>query len=242
MKSIEERKEVALVINHHQLNLSGVLNIIKPDVWGDDMPIVRLGDAVGFVDRSGSVYDSVESAFVGFHEGCKCVATHSRMATLNKMATFLVLVALNRSPTQIAQLIFHGDMVLFETFSDSMEDRRLVDHVQGDRIDGYEPLELTQDGKAGLRMCLQSPMVDLPFDKEAAYQAVFPDLIAIELESKAEAETKRAAAIKRTQEFGLRMGLLYRDEEARIRLTKSDRELSPIDRTKRWARKAGISN
>lgn len=241
MKKIEERQEVAIILDYHQMRLNAPAGLIRADIWGDNMPIVRLGSEIGFVDPHGRVHESVEAAFVAAHDRCKCLATASIGDAINKIALFSVLIAMKAPPSKIAEMMFHGEMFVLEMFSDMMEGRGLVEHGDRDLVEGYRPLELTQEGEAGLRMCLQSPMVDLPFDKETSYQAVFPDLLAIELAPDPEFEANQATAIKRTQEFGLRMGLLHRDDAGRICFTKSDREMSPVDRTMRWAKKVGIS-
>lgn len=165
MKAIEDRIQLELVINHPHQNRAGVFDQGLPVSWGDNFPVVRLGSEVGFVDTFGAVHESIEEAFVTNHHGCLCLKNpSSTKVAINRMALFLALVALEAPPSKIGELMFQGDMFMFETFSDMMERRKLVEHLQGDPVEGYEPLGLTNEGKAGLRMCLESEMVDLPFD------------------------------------------------------------------------------
>lgn len=163
MKKIEERKEIAL-------NISQGLLVEAHDwearntpilIWGDEFPIVRLGSEVGFVDEEGDVFPSIEAAFVS-RGGCNCLATTSIKQAVNRIAEFLALIAMGAKPSEIAKLIFHGEIFMFETFSDSMEQRGLVKHTDGDPVEGYQPLDLTFQGERGLRMCLGSDMVELP--------------------------------------------------------------------------------
>ncbi len=193
MKKIEERPEIELHISSAATGraYTGVSHQVA--AWGDDMPIVRLGSEVAYVNRHGWVFESVEAAFVAAssNDGCRCVGTQSAqnyVQALNKIAQFLALVALGRSPTEIASLIFHGEMFIFETFNSSMEDRGLVEHVPGEMVDGYHPLDLTEEGEAGLRMCLQSELVDMPFERPANIEDVLEPL---QIASESEDEVRK---------------------------------------------------
>lgn len=163
MRNIKDRTEIALHVSQCSLVTAHVWEARPKPVmtWGDEFPIVRLGSEVGLVDEDGDVFTSIEAAFVS-RGGCGCLATASVQQAVTRIAEFLGLVAMEAKPSEIARLCFHGEMFMFETFSDSMEQRKLVRHVDGDLVEGYHPLELTHEGERGLRMCLESDMVDLP--------------------------------------------------------------------------------
>jgi hypothetical protein len=227
MKKVEDRKEIALLVSRDLVwEMRGDRNWTGK-AWGDDMPIVRLGGEVGYVDGHGSVFESVEAAFTSSHDGCHCIASLNVLEAVNKIATFITLVALKRRPVEIAKLMFHGEMFMFETFSSSMEQRGLVEHADSETVDGYWPLELTDEGQAGLRMCLESDMVELPFDLAQTNQQLLP-----EPEPEPEPEllinrpSKRSdemieATMKRSIDsavvFGLKKGLLKRCKDGKIR-------------------------
>lgn len=241
MKTVEERNEVPIILDYHQMRLNAPGAMVKAEVWGDDMPVVRLGSEIGFVDPHGRVYESVEAAFVAAHDQCKCLATASIGDALNKIALFSVLIAMKAPPSKIAEMMFHGEMFVLEMFSDMMEGRGLVEHGDGDLGEGYRPLELTREGEAGLRMCIHSPMVDLPFDKEAAQQAIFPELIAIELEPAAEPEAKPAVKVTQAQidsmtNWALRIGVMKMERDGSLVMNRKYRTYSARELSRARAR------
>lgn len=167
MKKIENRNVVPI-----KADMSGAITRReKGEAWGDNLPIIRMGAEVGFADHRGNVYSSIEAMLVATHDGCKCTAVASVEQAINKIAQFLALVAMGAKPSEIASLLFHDEIFMFETFSDTMEGRGLVEHVEGELVEGYYPLGLTDEGEAALRMCLESEMVDLSAD---IYQQTIP--------------------------------------------------------------------
>lgn len=195
MKKIEDRREVQMAIvgfvgrmNNRHLAPRSRQSLTKTEVWGDQMPVVRLGSEVGYVAPNGHVYSSVEEAFVNNigPRGCDCFIRSSQNygQAINKIALFLVLVALRQEPKEIARLAFHDDLFMFDTFTSAMEDRGLVEHVRFSACGG-RPLELTGEGLLGLRMCLESEKVELPFDKTTLREGSL-DSVQILLEHKNE--------------------------------------------------------
>lgn len=221
MKKVEERNEVQIVLSPAVIGRSRTHLTSNDKAWGDEMPIVRLGDQVGFVNRYGAVFNSIEGAFVASHDGCHCVANLNVLEAVNKIATFLVMVALKRRPVEIAKMMFHGEMFMFETFSSAMEARGLVEHDDCEQVEGYWPLELTDEGQAGLRMCLESEMVELPFALDKTNQQLLPEPELLISTLSKRSDEMEAEMTKRSMQsltvFGLKKGMLKRSKDGKIR-------------------------